>query len=78
VRARKEWTTTAGGFDREDRDAAHVLVLGDDVAFDDIERPGPAPDECGPGWHEDVDSRFGRYALRLWEGLLAAEQRSGL
>jgi exodeoxyribonuclease V gamma subunit len=78
VRARKEWTTTAGGFDREDRDAAHVLVLGDDVAFDDIERPGPAPDECGPGWHEDVDSRFGRCALRLWEGLLAAEQRSGL
>ena len=68
----------SGGFDREDRDAAHLLVLGDDVAFDDVERPAPAPDECGPGWHDDVDSRFGRYALRLWEGLLAAEQRSGL
>ena len=45
VRARKEWTTPSGGFDREDRDAAHVLVLGDEVPFDDLELAVPADDE---------------------------------
>ena len=78
VRARKEWTTTERGFDREDRDAAHVLVLGDEVSFDDLELAVPADDESGPEWHDDVSSRLGRYALRLWEALLALEQRSGV
>ena len=78
IRAREEWTTPFGGFDHEDRDAAHVLVLGDDVPFDELERAAPASDEAGPGWRDDVSSRFGRYALRLWEALLALEQRSGL
>ena len=68
----------ACGFDHEDRDAAHVLVLGDEVPFDELELAVPANDEAGPGWRDDVSSRFGRYALRLWEALLALEQRSGL
>ena len=30
-------------------------------------------DEQGPGWDEAETTRFGRYALRLWRGLLAVE-----
>ncbi len=43
-----EWVTD-GGFDREDRDPAHVFVLGDRTPFAQLCRDGPRPDEAGPG-----------------------------
>jgi exodeoxyribonuclease V gamma subunit len=76
-RARGEWET-AKGFDREDRDPAHRLVLGGVVPFDDLLASPPRDDEEGPGWPADEPSRFGRYARQLWDGLLAVEQRENL
>ena len=34
----------------------------------------PAPGESGDGWAGGETTRFGRFALRLWTGLLAAEE----
>lgn len=53
----------------EDREPEHELVLGGVRTFDEVLLPG-ARDEP---WQEDEPSRFGRYARRLWDGLLAAE-----
>jgi hypothetical protein len=30
----------------------------------------------GPGWAADETTRFGRCARRLWDGLLAREERA--
>ena len=42
------------------------------VPFADLLAAAPTPDEDGPGWPADEPTRFGRYARRLWDGLLAA------
>ncbi len=76
-KARTEWETT-GGFDREDRELEHQLVLGRIATFDELMVAGPTADEDGPDWPTDEPSRFGRLARRLWGGLLAVEQRSNL
>jgi exodeoxyribonuclease V gamma subunit len=70
--AGREWTS-AWNFDREDRDPAHRLVFGRELTIDDLLGPEPRPDEQGPGW-EAEPSRFGAYALRLWNGLLLREE----
>jgi exodeoxyribonuclease V gamma subunit len=70
--ARKAWTSSFGQAPREDRDAEHVLVLGANTPFDDLLAPAPREDETGDGWTEDP-TRLGRYAHRLWDGLLAVE-----
>jgi exodeoxyribonuclease V gamma subunit len=72
-RARDAWTS---GFDRprEDRDDEHVRVLGTARPFDDLLAEPPRADEAGPGWAEDQPTRLGRYAHRLWDGLLAVER----
>ncbi len=77
-RASNEWTTDRAGWDREDREPAHVLVLGGVVAFADLLAAPPRADEDGAGWEATEPSRFGRYARRLWEPLLASEARSNL
>jgi exodeoxyribonuclease V gamma subunit len=71
--ARKEWESTYG-WDREDREPEHQLVLGGVVGFDAVAAPTPAAGESGPGWPGDEPSRFGRLARRLWDDLLAVEQ----
>ena len=69
--AEKAWTSTFE-YSKEDRQPEHVLVYGSAISLSDLlERP-PRDDER---WYEeDEASRFGAYARRLWEGLLAREE----
>ena len=79
VRARKEWTTPPGGFDREDRDAAHVLVLGDDVPFDDLERAGTgARRSAAPDGTTTSRAGSGATPCACGRRCSPLEQRSGL
>jgi exodeoxyribonuclease V gamma subunit len=59
---------------REDRDPAHLLVLGAVLPFDALVAEPPREDERGGRWEPGETSRFGRYARRLWDDLLAGEQ----
>jgi exodeoxyribonuclease V gamma subunit len=70
--AREAWETVFR-FDKEDRQPEHVLVHGDAVPLARLLEDRPRDDERGPGWDETETTRFGRYALRLWRGLLAVE-----
>jgi exodeoxyribonuclease V gamma subunit len=76
LKARDEWETDR--WDKEDREREHLLVLGGQVAFDDLLVAVPNTDEDGAGWSADETTRFGRYACRLWEGLLAHEELENL
>jgi exodeoxyribonuclease V gamma subunit len=60
---------------KEDNELEHRLVLGDRAAVGRLMKEGPGPDETGPGWAEEEDTRFGRLARRLWDPLLALEVR---
>jgi exodeoxyribonuclease V gamma subunit len=57
----------------EDKDAEHLLVLGDDVAFDDVLGICGSPVGEEGDWQASEATRFGVYARRLWDGLLAHE-----
>ncbi|HEY2769633.1 MAG TPA: exodeoxyribonuclease V subunit gamma [Solirubrobacteraceae bacterium] len=70
--ARKTWESTYG-YDKEDRQPEHLLAFGRQLPFDELVADVPRADERGPGWNESEASRFGRYARRLWDDLLAAE-----
>ncbi|MGH2689724.1 MAG: exodeoxyribonuclease V subunit gamma, partial [Actinomycetota bacterium] len=69
-RARKVWED--GRF-AEGLDAEHQLVLSGIRTFDGMAAVEATEAECGSGWDEGEPSRFARYALRLWSGLLACE-----
>ena len=71
--ARKAWTS-GYDFPGEDADLEHRLVLGGLRSFDEVLDTAPAKDEDGDGWAAGEPSRFGRYAVRLWDGVLAHEQ----
>jgi exodeoxyribonuclease V gamma subunit len=58
----------------ENREPEHQLVLGGFVPFADLLTAVPGPGESGDGWAGGEATRFGRYALRLWSGVLAAEE----
>jgi exodeoxyribonuclease V gamma subunit len=73
IAADAEWTSKFR-FPREDQNDEHVLVLGGVVPFDELLRSEPRPDESGGEWDEHEASRLGRWACRLWGGLLAHEQ----
>jgi exodeoxyribonuclease V gamma subunit len=77
VKARKEWESQRA-YDHEDREPEHRLVLGGVLPFDDLILAPPGPDEDGDGWCAEETTRFGRYARRLWDGLLAVEELSNL
>ncbi len=70
--ARAAWETVFR-YDKEDRDPEHMLVYGDAIPLAQLLEAGPRDDEQGPGWDDAGSTRFGRYALRLWRGLLAVE-----
>nr|MBA3956233.1 hypothetical protein [Acidimicrobiia bacterium] len=42
--------------------------------FGDVLAASPDHDEGGDGWSTDEATRFGRYARRLWDPLLACEK----
>ena len=59
---------------KEDADAEHELVLGQHVSTETLLALSgtPRPDEAG--WAPAEATRFGLYARRMWDGLLALEQ----
>ncbi len=71
--ARRAWEST-WNFDREDREPDHLLVLGGERTIEEVLSEPARADEQGDGWHAADDSRFGRYARRMWDDLLAVEQ----
>jgi exodeoxyribonuclease V gamma subunit len=70
--AKKAWTS-GFKFDGEDVDPDNQRAFGGEYALADLLELPPRADERGDGWDQDERSRFGRYAHRLWDGLLAAE-----
>ena len=66
---RPSWNFDQGGPEPE-----HQLVLGGVRTFDELLGEPPRADEQGDGWDADETTRFGRYARRLWDGLLACEE----
>ena len=70
VAADRAWTSTFD-YPKEDRQPEHVLVYGDSVPLSELLARPPRDDE---GWYEGEPSRFGAYARRLWDGLLAREE----
>jgi exodeoxyribonuclease V gamma subunit len=71
--ASSAWTSQ-WRMDKEDKDAEHALVLGADVVFDDLLGGGGPPLGEEGTWEASEPTRFGVYARRLWDGLLAHEQ----
>jgi exodeoxyribonuclease V gamma subunit len=69
------WTSSYN-YPRENKDTEHVLVFGGEVGFEEmVARSGaPRPDEGGDGWDVFEQTRFGRLARRLWDGLLDHEE----
>ena len=65
----------SGDFPKEDKDAEHQAVLGGVVPFERLlEEPAPARRETARDGTGAEETRFGRYARRLWDGLLAHEK----
>jgi len=70
--AQSAWETTYGR-DKEDRQPEHMLVHGGVLSFAALLGEQPRDDEQGPEWARSDPTRFGRYARRLWDGLLELE-----
>ena len=70
--ARYAWES-GFNFDKEDRDPAHVAVHNGTLKLNDLLEQQPRHDEHGPGWPESEQTRFGRYARRLWDPLIERE-----
>ena len=71
--ARTEWKSSWNR-DREDREPDHLLVLGGERTLDEVLAVPPRADESGDGWDPAETTRFGRYARRVWDDLLACEE----
>ena len=67
-----DYWTSGYKWDKEDKEAEHVLVLGGVRTFAEVLAARPAPEECGPGWATTEATRFGRLARRLWDPVLDA------
>jgi exodeoxyribonuclease V gamma subunit len=70
------WWNSAYKLDKEDKSAEQLLVLGGQRPLPEliVASGAPEPDERGAGWAASESSRFGLYARRLWDGLLAHEE----
>jgi exodeoxyribonuclease V gamma subunit len=71
--ASSAWTS-GYRFDGENKDAEHLLVLGEDLTFDDLLGSCGAPVGEEGNWEVSEATRFGVFARRLWDGLLAHEE----
>ncbi len=71
--ARSAWEST-WNIDREDREPDHLLVLGGRRTLEELLAEAPRADESGDGWEAAETTRFGRYARRVWDDLLACEE----
>jgi exodeoxyribonuclease V gamma subunit len=70
--AREAWETVFR-YAKEDRHPEHMLVHGDAIPLARLLAEAPRDDER---WEEAEATRFGRYAMRLWRGLLSVEELS--
>ena len=70
--ARNEWES-GWAFPREDAELEHQLVRGAIQTFDELTAEPPRADERGDSWDDTETTRFGRYSIRLWNGLLQTE-----
>jgi exodeoxyribonuclease V gamma subunit len=70
--ARAAWES-GWKFPNEDADLEHQLAHGGILSFDELQAELPHPDEQGEGWDDTETTRFGRYSVRLWNGLLQTE-----
>jgi len=68
----REWESTYA-FDREDAEPEHQLVFGARDFAELMAEPARG-DEHGEWWDADETRRFGRWARRLWDGLLSVEE----
>jgi exodeoxyribonuclease V gamma subunit len=66
----REWQSRFK-FDGEAAEPEHQLVLGGELTFAELLDARPRDDER---WDLDETRRFGRWARRLWDGLLAVEE----
>ena len=73
--ARGEWESD-WRFEREDKELEHQLVLGGQLSLRELTELEPREDEVGDEWPEDEETRLGRCARRLWDGLLTREELS--
>jgi exodeoxyribonuclease V gamma subunit len=73
--AQKAWKSDYDR-DREDREPEHLTAFGGELSLAELMSEQPRPDERGDGWEETEGTRFGRYAVRLWGGLLGLEEFS--
>ena len=71
--ATEEWES-GWRFPKEDADTEHRLVLGGMRTLAELLEEPPREDEQAEGWPLDEPTRLGRYARRLWDGLLAREE----
>lgn len=69
---------SAWNFPREDKSPENLLVLGGERTLGELMAETPRDDEVGAGWDAAETSRFGRYARRLWDGLLVHEELADL
>ncbi|MEA2230164.1 MAG: exodeoxyribonuclease gamma subunit [Solirubrobacteraceae bacterium] len=69
---RRAWES-GWSFPKEDAELEHQLVLGGVLPFDDLLADRPRADEQGAAWNGAETTRFGRYARRMWDGVLARE-----
>jgi exodeoxyribonuclease V gamma subunit len=73
VAAAKAWESD-WEYNKEDKELEHHLVLGGRRPFAEVLAAAPRADEIGENWAPSEPTRFGRYALRLWDGLLSCEE----
>ncbi|MEA2282808.1 MAG: exodeoxyribonuclease gamma subunit [Solirubrobacteraceae bacterium] len=69
----REWQS-AYAFAREDAEPEHVLAFDGVRSFAELLEAPARPDERGAFWDASEPRRFGRWARRLWDGLLDAEE----
>jgi exodeoxyribonuclease V gamma subunit len=65
------WSSGYATYDKEDRQPEHVMAFGGEISFHELLAARPHPDEA---WHPDEYTRFGQYARRLWDAILARER----